>query len=49
MPLDYKHENLVLDTLIRHEKLISQQTEVINDLQKIIQNLIDLMQEDANV
>lgn len=47
MPLDFKHETLVLDTLVRHEKLISQQTEVINDLQKIIQSLIDLIREDV--
>ena len=47
MPLGYEQENLVLDTLVRHEKLIAQQTEIINDLQKIIQNLIDIMREDV--
>lgn len=46
MPLEPEQENLVLDTLIRHGKRIDQQTERIAELQKIIQDLIDLMKED---
>ena len=47
MPLGYEQENLVLDTIVRHEKLIAQQADKINDLQKIIQDLIDIVREDV--
>jgi hypothetical protein len=49
MPLEPEQENLVLNTLIRHEKRIAQQTELITELQKNILELIDILRDDAHV
>lgn len=49
MPLEPEQEQLVLDTLLRHEKAIDDQFAVIKGMQSVIAELIEILQEDVNV
>jgi|TARA_R110002012_G_scaffold271673_5_gene456883 hypothetical protein len=49
MPLDLEGETLILNTLLRHEKLIDEQFAVIKELQTTVAELIEILQENVNV